>query len=159
MRYPDNCSPRKIVPRLGLEFGSRLGLVLGFKGNHTIAPEENSPSARVRVSVRVSFGFGEQFSSGAIVYLLWLCSNVKETFFILHINYIATFDWIKLLRLKQLTLHSVEISSGRNSSLLFVIVFWGETNRSRLSQMKFLLATLLKRDFSTGVFLWNLRNF
>ena len=70
----------------------------------------------------------------------------------------AAFGWIKLLRLKN-TLHSVEVSSSPNSPLLFVIVFWGETNRSSLSQMKFLPATLLKRDSNTGVFLGNLRNF
>ena len=29
-RYPDNCPPRKIVPWLGLEFGSGWGLVLGL---------------------------------------------------------------------------------------------------------------------------------
>ena len=46
-----------------------------------------------------------------------------------------------------------------NSPLLFVLVFWGETNRSSLSQMKFLLATLLKRDSNTGVFVGNFRNF
>ena len=30
--YPDNCPPRKIAPRLGLGFRSKLGLVLGLKG-------------------------------------------------------------------------------------------------------------------------------
>ena len=58
-----------------------------------------------------------------------------------------------------LALHSVDASSGPNSPLLFVIVFCGETNRSSLSQIKFLPATLLKRDSNTGVFLGNLRNF
>ena len=57
--------------------------------------------------------------------------NVKEAFFNLHINYMATFDWIKLL----LTLHSVEVPSSPNSPPLFLTVFWGETNRSSLSQM------------------------
>ena len=28
--YPDNCAPRKIAPRLGLGYRSRLGLVLGL---------------------------------------------------------------------------------------------------------------------------------
>ena len=60
---------------------------------------------------------------------------------------------------KILTLHSVKVSSSPNSPLLFVIVFSGETNRSTLLQMKFLLATILKRDSNTGVFLGNLRNF
>ena len=36
-------------------------------GKHIIAPEENCPSVRFRVWVRVSFGVGGQFSSGAIV--------------------------------------------------------------------------------------------
>ena len=100
----------------------------------------------------------------------------------LHINYMAAFNWIKLLRLKNiLTLHSVEVSSSPNSPPLFVIVFWGETNRTSLSQMFFKIgalknfayfigkhqcwsifliklqawrpATLLKRDSNTGVFL------
>ena len=71
-----------------------------------------------------------------------------------------TFGRLLLYFLKKiLTLHSVEVSSSPNSTLLFVIVFWGETNRSSLSQMKFLPATLLKRDSNTGVFLGNLRNF
>ena len=78
-------------------------------------------------------------------------------------------------------MHSVEVWSSRNSPPLFVIVLWGETNRSSLSQMFskisalknfanvigkhqcwsiFLIklqawrsATLLKRDSNTGVFL------
>ena len=54
---------------------------------------------------------------------------------------------------KIFTLHSVKVSSSPNSPLLFIIVLWGETNRSSLSQMKFLPATLLKRDSNTGVFL------
>ena len=37
-------------PRLGLGFGSRLGLVLGLGGNQTIAPEEKYP--------RLGLGFG-----------------------------------------------------------------------------------------------------
>ena len=56
--HEENC------PRLGLGFGSRLGLVLGLQGNQTIA-EENSPL--VRVWVRVGFGGWGQFSSRAIV--------------------------------------------------------------------------------------------
>ena len=75
-------------------------------------------------------------------------------------------------------MHSVEVSSSSNSPPLFVIVFWGETNRSSLSQMFFKIgvlknfanfigkhqcwsifliklqawrpATLLKRDSNTG---------
>ena len=36
-------------------------------GIRTIAPEENCPPVRVRVWIRVSFGIGRQFYSGAIV--------------------------------------------------------------------------------------------
>ena len=60
-------TPKWIAPRLGLGFESRLGLVLGLGDNQTIVPEENCPLFRVRVWVRVSFGVGGQFSSGAIV--------------------------------------------------------------------------------------------
>ena len=49
----ENCPPR-----LGLGFGSRLGLILGLGGNQTIAPEENYSPVRFRVWVRVSFGVG-----------------------------------------------------------------------------------------------------
>ena len=62
--------------------------------------------------------------------------NVREAFFNLHVNYMAAFDWIKLLRLKDI-LQSVEASSSPNSPLLFATVFWGKTNRSSLSQMFF----------------------
>ena len=60
--YPDNCPPRKMVSRLELGLGLRLGLVLALRGNQTIAPEENCPPVMVRVWVRV----GGQFSLGAI---------------------------------------------------------------------------------------------
>ena len=84
-------------------------------------------------------------------------------------------------------MHAVEVSSSPTLPLLFVIVFWDETNRSSLSQIYFKIgvlknfanfirkqqcwslfliklqawrpATLLKRDSNTGVFLWNLWNF
>ena len=59
--------PEENCPRLGLRFGSRPGLVLGLGDNQTIAPEENCLPFRVRVWLRVSFAFGGQFSSGAIV--------------------------------------------------------------------------------------------
>ena len=36
-----------------------------------------------------------------------------------------------------LTLRSVKVSSSPNSSPIFVIIFWGETNRSSLFQMFF----------------------
>ena len=66
-RYSDNCHLRKIAPRLGLGFGSSLGLLLGFGSNQAIALEENCPAVRVTIWVRVSYGVGGQFSSGAIV--------------------------------------------------------------------------------------------
>ena len=78
----------------------------------------------------------------------------KNTFLTGHLRATASVPFKKIL-----TLHSVEISSSPNPPLLFVIVFWGETNRRSLSQMKCLPATLLKRDSNTGVFLGNLRNF
>ena len=65
----------------------------------------------------------------------------ERNFFNLHINYMAAFDWIKLLRLKK-TLHSVDVSSSPNLPPLFVIVFWGETNRSSLSQMFFKIGVI-----------------
>ena len=66
--YPDNCHPRKVAPRVGLGFRSRLGLGLGLGGNQTIVPEQDCPLVRVRVWVRVSFRVGGgEFSSGVIV--------------------------------------------------------------------------------------------
>ena len=59
-------TPEESCPRLGLGFGSRSGLVLGL-GDQTISPYENCPPILVRVWVRVSFGFWDQFSSRAIV--------------------------------------------------------------------------------------------
>ena len=114
--------------------------------------------------------------------------NVKETFFTLYVNDMAAFDWIKLLRLTEiLTLPYLVVSSSPNLPLLFVIVFWGDKNRSSLRQMFFIVdilknfanitekyqcwslfliksqawrhAKLLKRDSNTGVLLWNSRNF
>ena len=83
---------------------------------------------------------------------------------------------------KILALHFVKVMSCPNLPLLFVIVFWGETNRNILLQMFFKIclhnnfanfigkhhcwsaflmklqmwrsAMLLKRDSITGVFLW-----
>ena len=56
----------KLTPRLGLEFGSRLGLVLRLGDNQTIAPLENCPPVRVRGWVRVSFGVGDNFPGGQL---------------------------------------------------------------------------------------------
>ena len=65
--YPDNCPLRKIVPQLRLGFGRRCGLVLGLEVNQAIGPGGNCPPpVRVRVWLRVSFGVGGHFSSGAI---------------------------------------------------------------------------------------------
>ena len=127
--------------------------------------------------------------------------SLKKLFFNLHVNLygciwlnkIATFKygciWLnKIATFKKiLALHSVEVSSSPNLPPVFVIVFWGETNRSSLSQMFFKIgvlknfasfigkyqctsifliklqawtpAALLKRESNTGVFLWHLWNF
>ena len=67
----------KIAPRLGLGFGLRLGLLLGLEDNQTIAHEENcSPPVRFRVSIRVNFGDGGQFYSGAIVLIMQIFRDV-----------------------------------------------------------------------------------
>ena len=58
---PTIALPRKIVPRLGLEFWSRLGVGGGGGGgggDQTTALEENCPLVSVRVWVRVSLGVG-----------------------------------------------------------------------------------------------------
>ena len=49
----------------------------------------------------------------------------------------AAFNGIKLFCLMKLTLRSVKVLPSPNSPILFDIVFWGETNRSNLSQMFF----------------------
>ena len=114
--------------------------------------------------------------------------NVKETYFNLHINYMAAFDRIKLLRLKKYfrcTLSRSRLVQTRHHYLLEL--FWGEANRSSHLQMLFEIAvlknfatfigkhqcrsifliklqgsrpaTLLKRHSNTGVFLWNCKSF
>ena len=40
---PPSPPPSKIAPRLGLGFGSRLGLVLGLRGNKITAPRKIGP--------------------------------------------------------------------------------------------------------------------
>ena len=53
-------------------------------------------------------------------------------------NHMAAIDWMELLCLKKiLALHFVKVMSCPNLPLLFVIVFWGETNKSILLQMFF----------------------
>ena len=42
-QLPPSPPPEENCPRLGLEFWSRLGLILGLGGNQTIAPEEKFP--------------------------------------------------------------------------------------------------------------------
>ena len=87
-------------------------------------------------------------------------SNVKETFFIF-----GRIWWNKVVTFRsshQRCSTAIALCRGlvlsKRHYVLFVIVFWGQTNRSSLSQMKFLPAMLLKRDSNTGVFLGNLRN-
>ena len=60
--------------------------------------------------------------------------NVKATIFNMYRNDMAAFDQIKLFCLIKLTL-LCRVSSSPNSPLLFATAFWGETNRSSLSQM------------------------
>ena len=43
-RYPENCLPRKTAPLLGLGFGSRLGLVLGFGWQPDNCPRGKQPT-------------------------------------------------------------------------------------------------------------------
>ena len=57
----ENCLPVRVGVLVKVRVSFRVG------GNQTIAPEENCPPVRVRVWLRVSFGVGGQFSSGAIV--------------------------------------------------------------------------------------------
>ena len=55
----------------------------------------------------------------------------------------AAFDRIKQFCLIKINLHSVKVSSSPSSPLPFAIVFWGEANRSDLSQL-FLKIDVLK---------------
>ena len=48
-------------PRLGLGFGSRLGLVLGFGGNQTVYPKENSPRLVLGFGLQLVLGLGAIF--------------------------------------------------------------------------------------------------
>ena len=69
--------PRKIVPRLGLGFGSRLRLVLGLGATRQLPTKKIAPTpVRVRVSVMVSFGVRGQFSSGEIVLIMQILRDV-----------------------------------------------------------------------------------
>ena len=53
--------------------------------------------------------------------------------------------WLnKIVTFKKKTLYSVEVLSSPNLPPLFVTVFWGETNRSSLSQMFFKIGVLKK---------------
>ena len=75
--------------------------------------------------------------------------NVKETF-LTHINDVAAFDRMKWFCIIKLTLHSVKVSFSSSSPLLFVIVFWGETNRGSLSQVFFKMDVLKNFANFTG---------
>ena len=55
-----------------------------------------------------------------------------------------------MFKKKILTLHSVKVSSSANTPLPFAIVFWGETNRSSLSQMFFKIDVLKNFANFTG---------
>ena len=70
----------------------------------------------------------------------------------------AEFDGIKLLYLKKiLSLHYLKVSSSPNSPLLIAIVFWGETNRSSLSQMFFKIDVLKNfANFTRKPLCWSL---
>ena len=59
--------PRKISPRLGLGFGSRLGVTFRVGGQPDNCPWGKLSPVSVRGWVRVSFGVEGQFSSEAIV--------------------------------------------------------------------------------------------
>ena len=70
-------------PLLGLGFGLRLGLVLGFgEEGSCLASEENYPLVRVRFGLGFVLGLGGgQFSSGTIVlepFLLALLNIMKR---------------------------------------------------------------------------------
>ena len=88
-RYLDNCPPKKIVPpvRVGVLVKARVSIRV--VGNQAIAPEENCPLVRVRVWLRVSFGVGEQFSSGAIVLESLFLYVWKQTF---HMSRVGVFQ-------------------------------------------------------------------
>ena len=55
---------RTIAPRLELGFGSRLGLVLGFRDNQTTAIEENFPLLGLGFGLRLVLGLGAIFLGG-----------------------------------------------------------------------------------------------
>ena len=114
--------------------------------------QENT-CARVSLLIKLACNFIKK-ETLAQVFSCEFCEISKNTFFTEHLRATASVRFKKML-----TLHSAEVSSSPNSPLIFVTVFCGETNRSSLSQMKFLPAALLKSDSNTGVFLGNLRNF
>ena len=58
---------RTIAPRLGLGFGSKLGVILELGATRQLPLEENCLlPVRVRVWVRVSFGVGGNFPWGQL---------------------------------------------------------------------------------------------
>ena len=62
---------RTIAPRLGLGFGSKLGVILELGATRQLPLEENCLlPVRVRVWVRVSFGVGGNFPRGQFSFIL-----------------------------------------------------------------------------------------
>ena len=64
--YPDNCPRGRLTPRLGLEFGSKLGLILGLGAARQLHPRKIAPWLRLGFGLGLVLGLG-QFSSGEIV--------------------------------------------------------------------------------------------
>ena len=56
---------RKIAPRLGVGFGSKLGLVLGLGATRQL-PRGKLPPVRDNGWVRISFGVGGNFPRGQL---------------------------------------------------------------------------------------------
>ena len=96
--YPDNCPPRKIASQLGLEFGPRWGLVLGFEDIQTIGPEENcSPRLGLGFGLRLGLGLGGNFSrtfTCAQVYFMFSLPYLTQ----MHINSLTLVNshWLKV---------------------------------------------------------------
>ena len=82
----ENCPPVRVGVLVKVRVSFRVG------GNQTIAPEENCLPASVRSWVRVSFGVGGQFSSGAIVLepLRWVLLYRRLFLEYSYVHYIMT---------------------------------------------------------------------
>ena len=57
-RCPDNCSLRKTGSLLGLEFGSRSGLVLGLGATRPLPLKKIVPRLELRFELRLVLGLG-----------------------------------------------------------------------------------------------------